>query len=110
MEQQATFKPRIRRQDATHFQVESKSRPGHFHTVDTLHLRCDCEAGQHGLRCWHLVWSLQAERLYKDADARHKTARKSTTAPLSPLSPMTSMTPAIRLEESAGYKALLEAF
>lgn len=100
MEQKATFKPRMRRQDATHFQVESKSRPGTFHQVDTLHLRCDCEAGSHGLRCWHLVWSLQAERLYKAVDTSHKAVRKTTAA----------AAPPARLEESPGYRALMEAF
>jgi hypothetical protein len=53
--------PRIRRIGRTVFQVSSRSRAGLWHTIDVLHLRCDCEAGRYGRRCWHLVWALQAE-------------------------------------------------
>lgn len=56
-----TDTPTMRRVGRHVFQVSSRSRPGLTHTVDVSRLRCDCEAGQHGRRCWHLVWAIQAE-------------------------------------------------
>ena len=54
-------KPTVRRAARGAFQVESRTRPGLMHTVDVARLRCDCEAGRRGLRCWHLFWAIQAE-------------------------------------------------
>lgn len=62
MQQQATTsKPRVRYLGGTRYLVESKSRPGLGHQVDTLRLRCGCEAGAVGRRCWHLVTALEFE-------------------------------------------------
>lgn len=36
------------------FQVESRTRPGLSHTVNVPARTCTCEAGQHGIECWHL--------------------------------------------------------
>ncbi len=74
-------KPRVRRISRTVFQIASRTRPGLTHTADTLTLRCSCEAGQNGKRCWHLVWALQAEQWYTRAEAEHK-ARTATPRPL----------------------------
>jgi len=54
-------KPTLRRVGRATFRVSSRTRPGLMHTVDVARLRCDCEAGRNGLRCWHLFWAIQAE-------------------------------------------------
>ena len=105
MEQQATFKPRIKRLGATRFLVESKSKPGVGHQVDTLRLHCTCPAGQHGRRCWHLVWALQAEQWYARAEAQAKAATRPAMATAAPAAPSP-----VSFHESAGYKALAECF
>jgi hypothetical protein len=62
MQQPATTStPRVRYLGGTRYLVESKSRPGLSHQVDTLRLRCGCEAGAVGRRCWHLVTALEFE-------------------------------------------------
>lgn len=83
MKQTTTFKPRIRRLSTTRFLVESTSRPGLGHQVDVLHLRCSCEAGQHGMRCRHLLLALQLEDYRKREMAKSvATARPRGMAAL----------------------------
>jgi len=69
-----TSKPRVRYLGGTRYMVESASRPGLGHQVDTLRLRCGCEAGQHGRRCWHLTTALAFE------DWRKREMAKSAAA------------------------------
>ena len=98
-------KPRIRR---THergtFEISSRTRPGLVHKVDVVHLECSCEAGQHGIRCWHLAWALQAERVYQAVDAQH--GRKTPLLQPAPSAPV----PFGDFHESRGYQALAECF
>ena len=69
-----TVKPRIRRSGRYTFRVSSRTRANVMHTVDVLHLRCNCEAGQHATRCWHLTWALQAEQWLNRAAPDHTHA------------------------------------
>lgn len=75
-----TVKPRIRRLGRTRFLIESRTRPGLGHQVDTLRLTCSCEAGKRGRRCWHLVWSLQAEQWLQRAEAAYQAHNASSSA------------------------------
>lgn len=34
--------------------VESQTKPGTYHLVNTCEHRCSCPAGKHGRLCWHL--------------------------------------------------------
>ena len=71
MQPPAVAKPRIRVGQRAHiFNIESSSRPNHFHTVDTLHLVCSCEAGRRGRRCHHLADVLMYEAWRKRELAR----------------------------------------
>lgn len=36
------------------WKVESRSRPGHFHTVNLTSGECSCEGYQYGHRCFHV--------------------------------------------------------
>ncbi len=63
----------VRRTGRYTFETTSGTRPGLMHAQDVLHLTCSCEAGQEGIRCWHLVRALLWEQGYR-AIAR-KTAR-----------------------------------
>jgi len=36
------------------FRVESRTRPGLEHSVNVPEGTCSCEAGRHGVECWHL--------------------------------------------------------
>src|SRR5438093_186392 len=56
-----TSKPKIRYLGHTQYTVESRTRPGHIHHVDTYRLTCTCEAGKYGKRCWALVAALGYE-------------------------------------------------
>jgi hypothetical protein len=47
------------------FEVASGTRPGLVHTLDVLHLKCSCEAGTQGIRCWHLARALLIEQGYR---------------------------------------------
>ncbi len=53
---QTTDDPRVTLLDGTDgaFRVESRTRPGLEHTVSVPDGTCTCEAGQHGVACWHL--------------------------------------------------------
>jgi len=54
----------IRRTGKYTFEIDSRTRPGHTHTIDALRLTCSCEAGQKGMRCWALALALMAEQGY----------------------------------------------
>jgi hypothetical protein len=56
-----SYKPTIRFISGTRYDVQSRTRPERTHHVDTYHLRCDCEAGQYGKRCWALTAALHFE-------------------------------------------------
>ncbi len=86
----------IRRTGTYTFEIDSRTRPGHTHTINALRLECSCEAGQKGMRCWALALALMIEQGY-----RAITPKRAHTAPTPP-------TPA--LARSAGTAALLEAF
>ncbi len=75
-----TAKPHIRRSGQHTFEIASRTRPGLMHTVNVLYLRCSCEAGQHGIRCWHLAWALQAEHWFARAEEERK-ARLAAARP-----------------------------
>jgi len=75
------------------FEIDSRTRPGHTHKIDALHLTCSCEAGKEGMRCWALARALMVEQGY-----RAITPKRPHSAP--------STTPA----RPAGAAALLEAF
>ncbi len=88
----------VRRTGRYTFEIASGSRAGLTHTQDVLHLKCSCEAGQEGIRCWHLARALMAEQGYRAI--RAKKARPACTAP--PQAPA--------LVRPAGMAALVEAF
>jgi hypothetical protein len=71
-------KPRIRYHGRTHYTVESRTRPGRLHHVDTYRLTCDCEACRYGKRCWALVAVLQYE------DWRRRQQVQAATSPGQP--------------------------
>lgn len=75
---QTTEKPHIRRAGRYLIQISSRTRPTLLHTVNVLTLRCTCEAGQHGIRCWHLAWALQAEQWYARAQAEFDARKEAT--------------------------------
>ncbi len=83
----------IRRTGTYTFEIDSRTRPGHTHTIDALRLQCSCEAGQQGMRCWALALALMVEQGY-----RAITPKRALT------------TPPPALTRPAGAAALLEAF
>ncbi len=89
----------MRRTGRYTFEIGSGSRAGLTHTQDVLHLKCSCEAGQEGIRCWHLARALMAEQGY-----RMIAPKKARSAPPTP----TQQAPA--LIRPAGMAALREAF
>jgi hypothetical protein len=97
----ATGKPTIRRTGRYIFETKSRTREGVTHTQDVLHLKCSCEAGAQGLRCWHLVLALQAEQWYQRAEEQYKAHNKARRQPAPAPAPIT---------RPAGMAALLEAF
>jgi len=97
----ATVKPTIRRTGRYIFETKSRTREGVTHTQDVLHLKCSCEAGAQGLRCWHLVLALQAEQWYQRAEEQYKAHNKARRQPAPAPAPIT---------RPAGMAALLEAF
>lgn len=86
-------KATIRRTGKYTFQIASATRPGVVHEQDVLHLKCTCEAGARGIRCWHLARALMIEQGYRPL--LKKKGR--------PAAPPTITRP-------AGMAALLEAF
>ncbi len=85
----------IRRTGPYTFEIDSRTRPGHTHTIDALRLHCSCEAGQKGMRCWALALALMIEQGYRAITP--KAARLAPTPMPAPARP-------------AGTAALLEAF
>jgi len=83
----------IRRTGTYTFEIDSRTRPGHIHTINALRLECSCEAGQQGMRCWALALALMVEQGY-----RAITPKRAHTAP----------PPA--LTRPVGAAALLDAF
>jgi len=83
----------IRRTGTYTFEIDSRTRPGHTHTIDALRLTCSCEAGQKGMRCWALALALMVEQGY-----RAITPKRARTTPH-----------ALALTRPAGT-ALLDAF
>jgi len=55
----------IRRTGVYTFEIDSRTRPGHTHQIDALHLTCSCEAGKEGMRCWALALALMIEQGYR---------------------------------------------
>jgi hypothetical protein len=55
----------IRRTGTYTFEIDSRTRPGHTHTINALRLECSCEAGQKGMRCWALALALMVEQGYR---------------------------------------------
>ncbi len=84
----------IRRTGTYTFEIDSRTRPGHTHKIDALHLTCSCEAGKEGMRCWALVLALMVEQGYRAIIP--KRTRPTPHAPA--------------LARPAGVAALLEAF
>ncbi len=83
----------IRRTGTYTFEIDSRTRPGHTHTIDALRLTCSCEAGKEGMRCWALVLALMTEQGYRAITPKRVRATL-TPAPARP----------------AGATALREAF
>jgi len=83
----------IRRTGPYTFEINSRTRPGHTHTIDALRLTCSCEAGQKGMRCWALALALMTEQGYRAITPKRARA---TTPPA--------------LIRPAGAAALREAF
>src|SRR5918912_268498 len=71
-------KPKIRYLGRTSYTVESRTRPGHTHYVDTYRLTCTCEAGRYGKRCWALVAALG----YEDRRRRSRTVQGRAPRPV----------------------------
>jgi len=85
----------IRRTGPYTFEIDSRTRPGHTHQIDALHLTCSCEAGKEGMRCWALALALMIEQGYRAiTPKRARLAPPHAAAPTRP----------------AGAAALLEAF
>src|SRR5205809_5974841 len=75
-------KPKVRYLGRTSYTVESRTRPGHVHHVDTYRLTCTCEAGRFGKRCWALVAALGYEDWRRAS--RPKPRRPAPARPASP--------------------------
>jgi len=90
----------IRRTGTYTFEIGSRTRPGHTHKIDALRLKCSCEAGKEGMRCWALVLALMTEQGYRPITP--KRARTAPTPPAPALAPA--------LARPAGAAALLDAF
>lgn len=86
--------PRVTRVDGIDgsFHVESRTRPGLEHTVNVPEETCTCEAGQHGVACWHLdfcravyYWHRYDQRaqLWAERAARLATTKAKRQAGLS---------------------------
>ncbi len=86
----------IRRTGAYTFEIDSRTRPGHTHTIDALRLQCSCEAGQKGMRCWALALALMIEQGYRAITPKHARPAPPPHAPA--------------LTRPAGTAALLDAF
>src|SRR5918911_2553868 len=70
-----SYKPTIRFQGGTRYDVQSRTRPERVHHVDTYDLTCTCEAGRYSKRCWAVAAALQY-----DAWRRHELAKAQAAA------------------------------
>jgi len=71
----------IRRTGPYTFEIDSRTRPGHTHTINALRLECSCEAGQKGMRCWALALALMIEQGYRAITPK---AARTTPASIRP--------------------------
>ncbi len=79
-QQQATFKPRMRRLSEGRYLVESATHHGTGHQVDLLTMRCGCKSFQYrGGACKHITLAESFERGYQLMRAQATTARKEGT-------------------------------
>jgi hypothetical protein len=69
-----SYKPTIRFQGGTRYDVQSRTRPERVHHVDTYHLTCTCEAGRYGKRCWAMAAALQYEAWRRHALVKAQAA------------------------------------
>ncbi len=85
----------IRRTGAYTFEIDSRTRPGHIHTINALRLECSCEAGQKGMRCWALALALMVEQGYRAVTPNACAPRRRRPLPRSPapLAPPPCSTP-----------------
>ncbi len=74
----------IRRTGTYTFEIDSRTRPGHTHKIDTLRLQCSCEAGQQGMRCWALVLALMVEQGYRAITPKRVRITPTPYAPARP--------------------------
>lgn len=88
-------KATIRRTGKYTFEIASATRPGMVYEQDVLHLKCSCDAGGRGIRCWHLVRALMIEQGY-----RHLLKRKAHTP--RPLPALTRPVSMAALQETFG--------
>ena len=87
-------KPWVRHGMSAHtVNVESQSTSGTFYTVNVRTGQCSCPAGKHGRICWHVstAQAFMAMRVVESAPV--------STPPAAP-----------SFHETAGYKALADAF
>ncbi len=117
-QQQATFKPRMRRLGEGRYLVESAAHRGTGHQVDLLTMRCGCKSFQYrGGACKHITLAESFERGYQLMRAQATTARKEEGAvPMTAGAPSGIVRP-VRGEGAymastgaRGMGALLEAF
>lgn len=106
------YKPTVRHISGTRYDVQSRTRPERTHRTDVYHLTCDCEAGQHGKRCWALALaiSIDAWRRQEGKKARQAAgvqAANWSSAPAAVTQPATA--PVTRPAET-GMRALQECF
>jgi len=87
----------MRRTGRYTFEIASSTRAGLTHTQDVLHLKCSCEAGLEGIRCWHLARALMVEQGYRTIKPKKTHAAHHTPQPPT-------------ITRPAGMAALLEAF
>jgi len=118
-QQQATFKPRMRRLGEGRYLVESAAHHGTGHQVDLLTMRCGCKSFQYrGGACKHITLAESFERGYQLMRAQATAPRKEWAVAV----PMTAGAPSgivrpVRGGEAymastgaRGAAALLEAF
>jgi len=91
------------------FTVESSTRRGLMHDVSVLEedstKRCTCEAGRHGVDCWHLDYCRAVYYITRYANkAAHWPERQARVARAA------QTAQAARFHETDGYKGLMEAY
>lgn len=77
------FKPRVRRLGDHRYLVESKTRPGTGHQVNTLHDTCTYPAGKRGMaRCWHRSLAATFDAAYAAWMEQPATAMRAAARPV----------------------------